>query len=142
MSFGTAYATKKRSGKEYKSGAEHQAEGEKRQAEIAKRELEKGNPPKPAGAMMTPKKFADGGCVEEDADMIARIMHKRKEYARGGMVANDVGVAEADESPAEFDDLVLDDHLDGSQPVDSNEHGDEDVSDDPIDRVMLKRRKK
>lgn len=73
--------------------------------------------------------------MHEDADMIARIMHKRKEYARGGVVANDVGVAEADEAPAEFDDLVLDDHLEGEQPKDSNERGD-----DVVSKVMKKRK--
>lgn len=84
--------------------------------------------------------FAQGGDVEEDADMIARIMHKRKEYAQGGMVANDVGVAEADELPAEFDDMELDDHLEDDSSA-GNEKGDSDVGDDPIDRVMMKRKK-
>lgn len=87
--------------------------------------------------------FAKGGEVsdhEKDADMIARIMHKRKEYSEGGMVANDVGVAEADKLPAEYDDLVLRDELDGSQPEDSNEHGDE-LPEDMVSRVMLKKKK-
>lgn len=87
--------------------------------------------------------MAEGGEVsehEQDADMIARIMHKRKEYSQGGMVANDVGVSEADELPAEFDDLVLDDHLEDTSGA-GNEHGDEDVHDDSIDRIMLKRKK-
>lgn len=78
--------------------------------------------------------------MEHSSDMIARIMHKHHKYSQGGMVANDVGVAEADKEPAEFDDLVLDDHLEGEQPEDSNEHG-EHVSDDPIDRIMMKRKK-
>ncbi len=113
-------------------------------------------------SMKKPNLMADGGFVEEeedsgylplpeehekmnhaaiaeDADMIARIMHQR--YSRGGQVANDVGVAEADEEPAEYDDLVLRDDLDGSQPEDSNEHGDSAVSDDLIDRIMLKKKK-
>lgn len=96
--------------------------------------------PKPTSGMSG---FADGGEVcdhEKDADMIARIMHKRKEYSEGGMVANDVGVAEADKLPAEYDDLVLRDDLDGSQPEDSNEHGD-DLPEDMVSRVMLKKKK-
>ena len=76
----------------------------------------------------------------EDADMIARIMHKRKEYSQGGMVANDTPPI-ADSMPADFDDLALRDELDGAQPEDSNEHGDADVSDDPVDRLMMKRKK-
>ena len=84
-------------------------------------------------AMPKPKMMAEGG------DVVSGVMRKR--YSKGGEVANDVGVAEADESPAEYDDLVLRDDLDGSQPVDSNEHGDADVSDDPVDRIMLKKKK-
>lgn len=91
------------------------------------------------------KMCAEGGEIgnadmHEDADMIARIMHKRKEYSEGGVVANDVGVSEADEAPAEFDDLVLDDHLEADEPG-TNEHGDSRVHDDAIDRIMLKRKK-
>lgn len=75
------------------------------------------------------KKYAMGGEVKEepmheemkehgmepmeDGDMISRIMAKRK-YSKGGMVANDVGVAEADKLPAEYDDLVLRDDLEFS----------------------------
>lgn len=84
---------------------------------------------------MVRRGYADGGEVEKDADMIARIMHKRKEYSEGGMVANDVGVAEADTLPAEYDDLVLDDHLeDDSGP--GNEKGM-----DVISKVLSKRKK-
>lgn len=46
-----------------------------------------------------------------DGDMLDRIM--RKHYSEGGMVANDDGVAEADKKPAEYDDLVLRDGLEG-----------------------------
>lgn len=76
----------------------------------------------------------------KDADMIARIMHKRKMYSKGGQVANDVGVAEADKLPAEFDDMELDDHLEDDSGA-GNEIGDDDVGDDPIDRIMLKSKK-
>lgn len=98
--------------------------------------------PKPTSGMSG---FAEGGEVEsamhgeesdEDMlDMVGRIIAKHM-YSKGGMVANDVGVAEADEKPAEFDDLVLDDHLEGEQPEDSNEHGD-----DVISKIMGKRKK-
>lgn len=95
--------------------------------------------------------FAEGGCVDEDmedmgdADMIARIMHKRKEYSKGGVVANDTGEGEeADELPNEFDDLVLDDHLmDESGP--GNEHGDteqEARDSDVVSKIMASRKKK
>lgn len=101
--------------------------------------------------------FAEGGEVDEmgeydpmpeenesanmeDADMIARIMHKRNQYAKGGEVANDVGVAEADKLPAEFDDLVLDDNLEDDSGA-GNEEGDSRVHDDMVDRIMLKKKK-
>lgn len=79
-SLAVAYAVKRRSKKMAKGGYEsHQ-----------------GNEVKPNPAAM-----------EEDSemDMVDRVM--RKHYSKGGMVANDVGVAEADKLPAEYDDLVL-----------------------------------
>ena len=85
----------------------------------------------------------------EDADMIARIMHKRKQYSKGGQVANDVGVAEADKLPAEYDDLVLrDDDMGGADETGANE-GDE-LGDaavdgeekDLISKIMSSRKKK
>ncbi len=104
MSFGTAYATKKRMGKGAKM--ECMAEG----GEV-------------------------GNADMQDADMIARIVHKRREYSEGGMVANDVGVAEADKLPAEYDELVLDDTLeDDSGP--GNEKG------DMVENIMKKRKPK
>jgi len=136
MSFGTAYQTKKRSKKECYGGK--MAEGgdvEEQKTGYAKEPISEID--------------AGGGYEDEtetgdddmkDADMIARIMHKRKMYSKGGEVANDVGVAEADKLPAEFDDMVLDDHLEDDSGA-GNEHGDEDVSDDPIDRIMMKRKK-
>lgn len=83
-------------------------------------------------AMKKPNLYADGGMIE-------RIISQH--YSDGGEVANDVGVAEADEEPAEYDDLVLRDDMDGEQPMDSNEHGDSRVSDELIDRIMLKKKK-
>jgi len=56
--------------------------------------------------------------------LVDRIM--KKHYSMGGVVSNE-GEDEmdhlADGKPNEFDDLVLDDHLEGEQPMDSNEHG-------------------
>lgn len=113
MSFGTAYATKKRAGK---------------------------------GAKMDC--MADGGSVDhnmQDADMIARIMHKRKEYSKGGMVANDTGEGqEADELPNQFDDLVLRDELSDDSDA-GNEHGDAEQDErdqDVVSKVMASRKKK
>jgi hypothetical protein len=92
------------------------------------------------GAKMCAEGGEIGNADMHDADMIARIMHKRKEYAKGGVVANDVGVSEADKLPAEFDDLELDDHLEDTEHA-SDEIGDDRVHDDAIDRVMMKRKK-
>lgn len=92
------------------------------------------------GAKMCAEGGEIGNADMQDADMIARIMHKRKEYAMGGEVANDVGVSEADKLPAEFDDLVLDDNLEDDSGA-GNEIGDERVSDDPVDRIMMKKKK-
>lgn len=75
----------------------------------------------------------------DDDDMINRIM-----MSRGGMVANDVGVAEADKLPAEYDDLVLRDDLEDNSSA-GNEHGNEalDHEDaDIISRIMRSRSKK
>lgn len=145
MSFGTAYATKKRAGK---------------------------------GAKMDQMECGDSeAAMHQDADMIARIMHKRKEYAaggavddggtdgavgneddekkkgasmfgvpefsEGGRVANDVGVAEADKEPAEYDDLVLRDNLEDGAPS-GNERGSEALDEEDADIVakVMKSRKK
>ncbi len=93
--------------------------------------------------------YAEGGEVEsamhgeqsdEDMlDMVGRIIAKHM-FSKGGEVANDVGVAEADELPAEYDDLVLRDDMEDDSSA-GNEHGDADVHDDAIDRIMLKRKK-
>lgn len=94
----------------------------------------------PGEAECGPKEDGD----MKDADMIARIMHKRKEYSQGGMVANDVGVAEADESPAEYDDLVLRDELEDDSGA-GNEHGDtkqDERDSDVVSKIMASRKKK
>ena len=75
----------------------------------------------------------------EDADMIARIMHKRKEYSQGGMVANDTPPI-ADDMPADYDDLALRDELEDDSGA-GNEKGDSNVGDDLVDRIMLKKKK-
>jgi len=91
-------------------------------------------------------KDEDSGSMEAGAyakgGMIDRIMSKC--YSEGGKVANSTTVM-ADELPAEYDYLVTNDDLDGSQPEDSNEHGDpmemarrEDI----VSRIMRSRAKK
>lgn len=93
---------------------------------------------------------ADGGEIEghqseaEMLDMVGRIM--KKHYSEGGQVANDVGVAEADKAPAEYDDLVLRDDLESE--YDGDNSGDKlgnDAMDerdaDMIARVMKSRKK-
>lgn len=86
--------------------------------------------------------MAEGGEVpapkHDESDMVGRVVAKR--YSKGGMVANDVGVAEADKLPAEYDDLVLRDGLEDDSGA-GNEHGDSRVHDDAVDRIMLKRKK-
>lgn len=82
-------------------------------------------------SMPKPNLYAHGGMVD-------RIMKKRC-YSEGGMVANESDQAEADEMPAEFDDLALDDHLEGHEHADGpgsdiNQEG------DMIDRIMRKRK--
>lgn len=83
--------------------------------------------------------YAEGGMVddhEKDADMIARIMHKRKEYSEGGMVANDTGTGqEADKLPNQFDDLVLRDTLEDTSDA-GNEIGDDDV----VSKIMKRKK--
>ncbi len=116
-------------------------------------------------SMKKPNLMAEGGEVEEmgeydpmehpvpedneaanmeDADMIARIMHSRKKYSKGGQVANDVGIAEADEKPAEYDDLVLDDNLEDDSGA-GNEHGDAAQHErdmDVVAKIISSRKKK
>lgn len=90
------------------------------------------------------EKKADDMAMEEDDqmdDMASRIVAKH--YSKGGQVANDVGIAEADKLPAEYDDLVLRDDLEPGAEA-SDEIGDEaqDERDrDIIVRVMRSRAK-
>lgn len=98
-----------------------------------------------SGGMAEPMPMEHGN--EDDADMITRIMAKRKSYSEGGMVANDVGVAEADKLPAEYDDLVLRDDLemsyDGANSGDElgNAQKEEDER-DVVSKIMASRKKK
>ncbi len=66
-------------------------------------------------------------------------MHKRKQYSKGGEVANDTPPI-ADGMEAEYDDLVLDDSLEDDSGA-GNEKGDSRVHDDMVDRIMLKKKK-
>lgn len=102
------------------------------------------------GQMVSAKKpnlYAEGGEAHTQTDdILDRILHKRHKMAEGGMVANE-DEPEADSMPAEFDDLVLDDHLestnsgnnDGDMLGDAAE--DHDRS-DIIARIMKSRAKK
>lgn len=90
--------------------------------------------------------MAEGGMPaehEQDADMIARIMHKRKMYSQGGMVANDDEPI-ADGMEAQYDELAKDDHLE-MHDTGANS-GDEDGSElnqdtDMVGRIMKRRKK-
>jgi hypothetical protein len=136
MSFAAGYAMKKRA-KKMCSGGDMMAEG----GEVnEKAEYDPKEDPMPKD---------NEAANMEDADMIARIMHKRKMYSEGGQVANDVGIAEADKEPAEYDDLVLrDDDMedadyDGENSGDMKGDADQDARDaDTIAKVMSSRKKK
>lgn len=99
--------------------------------------------------------MAEGGEVgyqteDRALDMVGKIMESRKQmYSSGGQVANDVGVAEADKEPAEYDDLVLrDDDMEGADYTGENsgdELGDDQEDKDRKDivsRIMKSRSKK
>ncbi len=106
-------------------------------------------------SMKKPKLMAEGGSVEGEDDsihpMVRRIMMGRAQgYSEGGRVANE-GEDEldhmADGKPNEFDDLVLDDHLEGtnSGAADGDSIGDAQEDDDRSDivaRIMKSRSKK
>lgn len=84
--------------------------------------------------------YANGG-------MIGRIMAKR--YSKGGQVANDVGVAESDKLPAEYDDLVLrNDDMEDADYTGANSgdeignKGEDERRKDIISRIMASRAKK
>jgi hypothetical protein len=93
--------------------------------------------------MEKPKLYAEGGDVddEETHPMVSKVM-----MSRGGMIANE-DEPEADSMPAEFDDLALDDHLEGtnSGAADGDEIGDEQETDDRHDivaKILSSRKKK
>lgn len=147
MSFSMAYATKKHNKKMSRGGVACAEGGEvdsfesqdkafsqdlakqKARHEFTKQSLE-------IGEDVEASHLSHGGMAdhEQDADMIARIMHKRKEYSQGGMVANDVGIAEADKLPAEYDDLVLRDDLE-----DDSGPGNE-IGEDVVSRIMKRKK--
>lgn len=81
--------------------------------------------------------MAEGGEAEapdgQELDMIDRVM--KNYYSKGGQVANDVGVAEADKLPAEYDDLVLRDDLEDTAGP-GNEIGEDDV----VSRIMKRKK--
>lgn len=149
MSFATAYGMKKRM-KKGKAAEECMAEGgevDQDQANPFKQMSDKIAGKEPEEDQ--PKAFADGGEVkgsyqtaDRALDMVGKIMDRH--YSSGGMVANDVGVAEADKLPAEYDDLVLRDDLeDTSGP--GNEIGDETLDQedaDVVSKIMNYRKKK
>ncbi len=103
-------------------------------------------------SMPKPNLMAEGGEVEdamhgeqsdEDMlDMVGRIIAKHM-FSKGGEVANDVEPI-ADEMPAEFDDMVLDDHLEDDSSA-GNEEGDaeqEERDADVVTKVLSSRKKK
>lgn len=68
----------------------------------------------------------------------------RSPYSKGGRVANEMG-EQADEMPAEFDDLALRDHLESTQKSDGDELGDAREDEDRHDivaRIMKQRKMK
>lgn len=97
--------------------------------------------------------------INHDFDNADSVMHKaagglidnimRKHYSKGGQVSNDVGVAEADKMPAEYDDLVLrDDDMEDADYTGANsgdELGDEGEDmrrKDMVSRIMKSRSKR
>jgi len=131
MSFAIAHALKKRSkkachGGKMAEGGEVEASGYEAMPEEHEKENE--------------------AAMHEDADMIARIMHKRKMYSKGGMVANDDEPI-AEFKPNQFDDLALRDDMeseytgansgdeDGNEAMDERDH-------DVIRKIMASRAKK
>ncbi len=90
--------------------------------------------------------MAEGGGVgDKELDMVGRIMKHRECMSQGGVVANSTELM-ADSEPAEFDDLVLDDHLEGhnSGADDGDDLGDAQEDHDRKDivsRIMKSRAK-
>lgn len=97
-----------------------------------------------------PMKMAEGGMAEsneDDADMITRIMHKRKMMAEGGVVA-DEPEHEMDSHSADFDYLSsgdLDDTSTNSGEADGDMLGNHQEDEDRhsiVDRIMKQRKMK
>lgn len=89
------------------------------------------------------KNLAEGGDASDDEmhPMVSKVM-----MSRGGMISND-DEPEANSMPAEFDDLALDDHLEGTNSgfADGDEIGDSQEDDDRHDivaRILSSRKKK
>ena len=74
--------------------------------------------------------------MHEDADMIARIMHKRKMYSEGGMVANAKGPGVEDMS-SDYDDMQ-DDTL---AFHDTAKNSGDELGEDMVSKIMKKRAK-
>jgi len=85
-------------------------------------------------------KAGDEDRKRRNADLVSRIMEKRKGYSEGGMVANEAGEGyAADEEENEFDLLAKDGGLDGEYEPDgpgSKLNQEEDM----VSRIMRKRR--
>lgn len=105
-------------------------------------EMKSGYEPMPAEHEM------DNHAADMEDDMVMRVMKSHKNmYSKGGMVANDVGVAEADKLPAEYDDLVLRDELESSYDGEnSGDHLGDEAEDhdraDMVSRIMKSRAKR
>ena len=88
-------------------------------------------------------KCATGSCMAHGGDVVDRIMARMSE---GGEIANGGETNEADQAPAEFDDLALRDGLEfhdtgaSSGDEDGSPAADMDDDDDIVSRIMKKMR--
>lgn len=94
----------------------------------------------PKGPLSDPKKYAEGGDVMGDDDLVMRIMKKR--YAQGGAVE-----PVADFEPNDFDEMDLEpaEHFHETGANSGDEDGDEAEDDDRKDivsKIMKSRKKK
>lgn len=152
MSLSTAYGMKKRSKKKMAIGGEIFPDFAKEDEESQPSQ----SPKQSGGSNESDELFfkaygggggmgkAHGGEVGDadmqDADMIARIVSKRREYSQGGMVANDTPPI-ADSMPNEFDDLVLRDDLEDTSDA-GNEIGGPAEDTDVVSKIMSSRKKR
>ncbi len=136
MSFGTAYGTAKRNKKRMAFGGEAQEEGQENEGGVFGEQMSK---------LTSGQGFAQGGEVTTEdraLDLVGKIMAGRKSP---GSIANDVGVAEADKLPAEYDELVLSGGLGEDESGPGNEMGNEALEEedsDVVSKIMSSRRKK